>query len=159
MRSLASLALFALVLTPTAFAANSPLPEHVIAQSETSGGLMPPSMAPTFGVRIFDDGRVESYETSRDGRTVSAVLATLAMDRVAGIISKVKDLGPSELIRSDLSQNICYDGPSTSYRAVNAAGVVIDLAADSACLDYVRADGAWTVIPRLIQGLTALKAL
>lgn len=155
----AATALAATLLSTGAFAREPSLGRGVVAEVVTAGMFRPRTAPASTGVRVMTDGKVISFATYDDGRLVTKHIATLARDRVAAIKAEVAELPASELVAADPDQPGCMDAPSTTVRAKNARGMTILLSGRVACLDQVRADGAWTATPAVLEGLSSLSYL
>ena len=144
----------AILITPAAHAYT--MPEHVIAESTSSGGFAPFALPVETGVRIYDVGRVEQFEIYRDGHQTSHALASLTADRIKAILNNVKDMADVNLKKEDPTAPMCTDAPGTDYLALNGEGKVVALEGTAGCLRLVREDGKQTVVPQVLKGLEVL---
>lgn len=152
----ATAALAASLLSTGAFAREPSLGRGVIAEVVTAGMFRPSTAPSSSGVRIMTDGKVISFVTYDDGRLITKHIATLARDRVLAIKAEVANLPESELVSANPDSPGCMDAPSTTMRAKNARGVTIALSGRFACLEQVRADGEYTITPKVLDGLSDL---
>lgn len=158
-RLFAATALVASILSTGAFARTPALGRGVVAEVVTAGMFRPADAPSSSGVRIMTDGKVISFTTYDSGRIVLKQVATLTADRVRAIKAEVADLADVELEQADPDAPGCMDAPSTTYLAKNSRGVTVKLAGRFACLEQIRTDGAYTITPKVLEGLVDLTYL
>ena len=145
--------------TSTAFAQRYEIPRGVVAQVTVSGGFAPATFPASTGVRIYENGKVESFAKYHDGRIVLKTLARLTLDRVRALNAESANLTAVELVKANPEAPMCTDAPGTTYLARNSTGEAVALKGVYGCNDYVRPDGAWSAVPEVLQGFETLARL
>ncbi len=64
-----------------------------------------------------------------------------------------------KLVQADPNAPVCADAPETVYLARNSRLEVVPLKAVINCNKYVRADGAWSDLPEILNGFLTLSYL
>ena len=154
-------AVFALLVTLAVpvLAADYDMPRGVLAQVSVSGGFKPIDAPYATGVRIRQNGHVESFSISNDGKTETRLLAVLTPQRTAAIAAEPRKLTVVKLVQADPNAPPCADAPETVYLARNSRLEVVPLKGTINCNKYLRADGAWSDLPAILDGFLTLSYL
>jgi len=152
---------FAILISLTApvLAAEYQMPRGAIAQVMVAGGFKPIDAPYATGVRIYENGRVESFSISNQGKTESKLIATLTPARVEAILAESRKLTVVDLIPADPNDPPCADAPDTTYLARNGRRDVVPLKGNFQCINHVRSDGAWSSLPDILHGFVTLSYL
>ena len=129
------------------------LAANVVAQVRTLGGFGPPQVR-DFGVQIFADGSVVSF--NRSSNPAQVLFARLSTRKVADFRQAAAQLRISPLIALDAGRPPCLDAPTTEYVINTVAGAMV-IARTQSCLRFVDQDSA--ALLEALKGVQAIDSL
>ena len=146
-------------IASSAVAEEYQMPRNVVAQVSVVGGFKPIELPVTEGIRILENGKVESFSIYSSGRKVSKLVATLTLDRVAAISAETRGLPIGGLTPEDPTGPVIADIADSTYLARNGLREVVVLEGFYGGKIYRRTDGARSGLPQILDGFLRLAGL